>query len=128
MGKVSPNGLQVIPNPGVLIYEFTGAMVGGVGAPLTFPPPCDASVSCCGQSCGDPIDLSTGLFVYTHTDLSLPDVIPLTLTRTYRQGDSYSRAFGIGTTHPYDIFLYTPNADTDIYLILPDGGRIHFSK
>jgi len=128
LGKVSPNGQSIVPNPGVFIYGFTGAMIGGVGAPPTYPPPCDASVSCCGQSCGDPIDLGTGLFVYTHTDLSLPDVIPLSLTRTYRQGDPTSRAFGIGTAHPYDIFLWSPNAGTDIYLILPDGGRIHFTE
>ena len=60
--------------------------------------------------------------------MALPDVIPLTLTRTYRPNDPTSRAFGIGTSHPYDIFLITPNGDTDIYLILQDGGRIHFIK
>ena len=77
---------------------------------------------------GEPVDLGTGLFTYTQTDLALPDVIPLTLTRTYRPNDPTSRAFGIGTSHPYDIFLITPNGDTDIYLILQDGGRIHFVK
>jgi RHS repeat-associated protein len=121
LGKVSPNGLQVIPDPGVLIYEFTGAIAGGAGAPTPAPPEGNGN-----GSGGEPVDLSTGLLIYTHTDLVLPDVIALTLTRTYRQSDPYSRAFGIGATHPYDIFLWTPNNDTDIYLILPDGGRIHF--
>ncbi|HEY6271049.1 MAG TPA: DUF6531 domain-containing protein [Terriglobales bacterium] len=128
-GKVSPNGLKVIPNPGVLIYQFTGAMVGSAGAPPDGPQPCEPSggTPCPCTSCGDPIDLGTGLFVHTETDLVLPDVIPLTLTRTYRQNDTVSRAFGIGTTHPYDIFLYGLQADSgDIYLILPDGGRVHF--
>lgn len=39
------------------------------------------------------------------TDLALPDVVPIALTRTYRQADSRSRAFGIGASHPYDMFL-----------------------
>jgi RHS repeat-associated protein len=129
LGKVSPDGQTIVPNPGVYIYEFTGAMVGGAGAPTNGPSPCDSStgVPCPHPCCGDPIDLSTGLFVHTETDLTLTDVIPLALTRTYRQNDPISRAFGVGTSHPYDIFLWTPNRDVDLYLILQDGGRIHFT-
>jgi YD repeat-containing protein len=71
----------------------------------------------------------------------LPDVIPLALTRTYRPNDYISRAFGIGTNHNYDIFLVGDNngrqgADGNPFpegytyqdLILPDGGRIHFTR
>ena len=72
---------------------------------------------------GEPVDLSTGLFVYERTDLVLPDTIPISLTRTYRQSDTVSRPFGIGMTHPYEIFMV---GDTRPYtyqeLILPDGG------
>ncbi|MFY9620674.1 MAG: kelch repeat-containing protein [Pyrinomonadaceae bacterium] len=76
---------------------------------------------------GDPVDLSTGLFVYRKTDLILPDVIPVELSRTYRQNDSNARSFGKGFTHPYDMFIY---GDTANYgeIILPDGARIHFDK
>ncbi len=123
LGRVAPGGLEVVPDPGVLIYGFSGAMVGDSGAPPNGPPPGNND-----NHGGEPVDLSTGLFTYTHTDLALPDVIPLTLTRTYRPNDPTSRAFGVGTSHPYDIFLITPNGDTDIYLILQDGGRIHFVK
>jgi YD repeat-containing protein len=123
LGRVAPGGLEVVPDPGVLIYGFSGAMVGDSGAPPNGPPPGNDD-----GSGGEPVDLSTGLFTYTHTDLALPDLIPLTLTRTYRPNDPTSRAFGIGTSHPYDIFLITPNGDADIYLILQDGGRIHFVK
>jgi len=35
----------------------------------------------------------------------LPDVMPIELTRTYRQMDARCRAFGVGTTHPYDMFI-----------------------
>ena len=127
LGKVSPDGLHIIPNPGVHIYGFTGAMVGDANAPVNGPPACDGGAH--GPTppfCGDPIDLSTGHFVHRETDLVLPDVIPLTLTRTYRQNDPYSRAFGIGTTHTYDIFAWTPGPDSDFYLILQDGSRIRF--
>ncbi len=77
--------------------------------------------------------MQTGLFIYNKTDLVLNDVIPLNLTRTYRQADSISRDFGIGTTMPYDIFMvgddaYTPEGYTYQDLILPDGGRIHFTR
>ncbi len=120
LGRVAPGGQQIVPDPGVLIYGFSGAMVGDAGAPPNGPAP----GNCCSD--GDPVDLGTGLFVYTHTDLALQDVIPLTLTRTYRPNDPTSRAFGIGTNHPYDIFLISPDSDADIYLILADGGRVHF--
>ncbi len=50
---------------------------------------------------GDPVDLGTGLFVYQHNDLQLPDsVMPFALTRTYRPGDNNSHSFGIGTGEP----------------------------
>jgi RHS repeat-associated protein len=123
-GKVSVDGSQIVPDPGVEIYEFTGAMVASpsfaktVGPPLYAPP-----------TGGEPVDLSSGLFVYEKTDLVLPDVIPLVLDRTYTADDSLSRSFGVGAMQFYDIFLV---GDTFPYtyqeLCLPDGGRIHFYR
>ena len=47
-------------------------------------------------------------------------------SRTYRQNDSVSRTFGVGATHPYEIFLVgDTNPWTYVDLILPDGGRVH---
>lgn len=73
------------------------------------------------------MDLGTGLFVHNQTDLVLPDVIPITLSRTYRQNDPTSRSFGKGATNPYDMFIY---GDTANYgeIILPDGSRVHFDR
>jgi RHS repeat-associated protein len=123
IGSVSPNGQQVVPDPGVAVYEFTGAMV----ASPTYAPPIGPVPD--GPTDGDPVDLATGLFVLTNTDLFLPDVLPITLNRTYRPQDSRSRAFGIGTTHPYDIFLVGNVAPwTWQDLILPDGSRIHYDR
>jgi RHS repeat-associated protein len=121
-GKVSSNGISVVPDPGVYIYQLTGAMVGGGGGP---PPPC--IVFCAGS--GDPVDLATGLFTYRKTDIRLTDTIPVAVNRTYRTNDSVSRAFGIGATDDYDIY-FTGNTFpyTYIELILANGSRIRFNR
>jgi hypothetical protein len=53
--------------------------------------------------------LGTGLFILSRTDLFLPDVLPVALTRIYRPQDANTRPFGIGTTHPYALFLWSAN-------------------
>jgi RHS repeat-associated protein len=124
-GKVSSNKKSIIPNPGVQIYTLTGAMVGSQSlAPATAPPP--GNINSKG---GEPVDLSTGLFVYNHTDLAVSDILPITLTRTYRPADGQSHAFGIGASHPYDMFL-VGNAPIYSYtdLILPDGESIQYEQ
>ena len=49
------------------------------------------------------VDLHSGRFVMRQTDLFVPDVLPLSLTRTYISWDYHSRAFGVAANHPYDI-------------------------
>ncbi len=61
LGQVTPDGRQVRPNPGVALYQFTGAMV---GAPWSPGPPKGN-----GPAGADPVDLSTGQFVMEKTDL-----------------------------------------------------------
>jgi RHS repeat-associated protein len=122
-GTVTPDGKQVVPDPGVVIYEFTGIMISGGGN----PPP-NGPNGGNGPRDGDPVDLGTGLFVLEKTDVYLQDTMPIALTRTYRPGDNQSRAFGIGATHPYDMFLWSVNNYHEADLILPDGGRIHFVR
>lgn len=127
-GRVTADGKQIVPNPGVVIYQFSGAMVGGGKgfAPGTAP------AACSHQQCrptADPVDPATGLFVYENTDFILPDTIPIKFTRTYRQNDSTPRAFGIGATDSYDIFLTgTVFPYTYLDLVLPDGSRIHYPR
>lgn len=124
-GEIAADGMQIVPNPGVAIYELTGAMVSlPSNAPAEGPPP-----GGCGGSAGDPVDCYTGLFLHTRTDLAVAGTLPIEVTRTYRQRDNTSRAFGIGTNHLYDIFTVgdvSPYTYQD--LILPDGGRIHFPR
>jgi hypothetical protein len=55
MGRVSANGRQVVPNPDVALYRFTGAMINSGRTPPGYGP---------GQGTpdgGDPVDLGTGL-------------------------------------------------------------------
>lgn len=132
-GTVTPDGKQVVLDPGIAIYRFTGAMAScycaaprlGGGTPPNFGP---APGNTNGDD-GDPVDLGTGLFVLEKTDLLLPDLLPLALTRTYRPEDPNPRPFGIGMTHRYQTFLV---GDTTNYsyaqLILPDGGRVHYTR
>ncbi|MBA3241725.1 MAG: Ig-like domain-containing protein [Acidobacteria bacterium] len=123
-GSVTADGRQVVPDAGVVVYEFTGFMIGAGNAPPNIGPPCGS----CAQD-GDPVDLATGLFLYEKSDLILPDTLPLVLKRTYRPLDNAKRAFGIGTTHPYELFMSggSPVAN-NLDLILPDGGRVPYVR
>jgi RHS repeat-associated protein len=181
-GTVTPNGTSIVPDAGVGIYEFSGAMVAGPdkspppgppppgcnnsacsppgpdngppgdpdggppGKPRPDPPPCKGGggsggggSGCSGDhptsQDGEPVDLYTGLFIKAHTDMMLTDVWSLALTRVYRQNDMQVRAFGIGATHNYQVFLVGAVVDannSDFYkylqLILPDGGRVQFDR
>jgi RHS repeat-associated protein len=122
-GSVSPDGKQVIPDPGVVIYEFSGIMISGSGAP---PDKAPRPGNC--RKGGDPVDLSTGLFLYEKADLTLQDTMPVEIRRVYRPQDPTSRSFGIGTTFRYDMFLWSVNNYQEADLILPDGARIHFVR
>jgi len=124
-GTVTPDGSQIMPDPGVVLYEFSGTMVATPTiAPPEAPKPCDPD-----SSCGEPVDASTGLFVYKKTDLAVADVMPINLTRTYRSRDTEMRPFGIGASHPYEMFIVgTTWPYTFVDLILADGGRVHFDR
>jgi RHS repeat-associated protein len=124
-GTVSANGKQIIPDTGVVIYEFTGIMFGSSGDPASKAPKAGNGP---GNQCCDPVDTGTGLFVQTNTDLVVADTLPIRLRRTYRPEDNASRAFGIGATHQYEMFLWSINNYQEVDLILPDGGRIHYVR
>src|SRR5713226_6976066 len=120
-GSVTADGKQVVPNPGVGLQRLT--CNNSMWNPFSpgGPPPGD------GSRAGDPVDLGTGLFVYRKTDLVLPDAIPISLTRTYRQNDPASRAFGYGATHPYEMYLLL-GFWSYVDVVLPDGAKIHYDE
>lgn len=122
-GTVSEDRLHAVPDPEVEIYEFTGAMIAdpqNPGAP-------EKSPTAGGEKGGEPVDLSTGLFIYEHTDLYLPDVIPLVLTRSFNSGDGQRRAFGISTNFEYGMFLYGQPGKAPTDLFLADGSNIKYT-
>jgi hypothetical protein len=122
IGRIGADGLRGIPDPSTRFYELTGAMfTTGSSPPPKAPPPAN-----CKQK-GDPVDLSTGMLIVENTDLVLPDVLPLSFTRTYRPSDSVVRPFGIGTNHSYGVFLWSAQQYQQVDLILPDGGRVHYA-
>lgn len=127
LGHVSSDSKWVVPDPNTQIWSFDGAMVAlpgnapGTGALQGNPRD------------GEPVDLQTGLFMYTKTDFVLHDVIPISLTIRYRQSDFTSRSFGIGANMDYDMFLVGDSMDTSegyTYqdLIFADGSRVHFTR
>ena len=75
LGTVTPT--QVVPEPMTRFYAFTGASFNDANTP---PPPGPPPGDCCGND-GDPVNLTTGIFTYEMTDLVVPDVMPLVLTR-----------------------------------------------
>src|SRR5437660_5568250 len=122
--NTNADGRSIVPDPGVVIYEFTGAMITQTGTAASSAPPLGND-----QHVADPVNLSTGLFVYTKTDLFVPDVLPLSFSRTYRVNDSRSRSFGIGASDSFDIYLIGDTRPwTYQELVLPDGGRVHFDR
>lgn len=91
--------------------------------PVKFKAPGD------GYSCaGDPCDTKTGLYYQSDTDITVPDVMQITFTRTYRTEDTASRVFGIGASHPYDQYMLRDDLCTAARVILPDGAYIHFAR
>ena len=127
-GTVNKAGTQVIPGRGTYVTDFDGAMINVSGEP-------DSAKSWLGKFlnfAGDPVDPSTGLYHMTQTDLTVSDVIPLTLTRGYNSGDGNQRQFGTNSTDLYDTFLThdqdEPLLYTEADLNLADGQKVHFTR
>ena len=150
-GHVSADGRQVLPDPGVAIYEFTGAMIGAAcestdpadfgigdgdgdecGPPAPPPPPTAPPPYNCQNNAGDPVDCALGLFSHTRTDIFLKDTVPFAFTRTYRSQDTAVRALGAGTEHNYGMYIRwsaaTTSAPEQFIWVRSDGSQIAFPK
>ena len=54
--------------------------------------------------CGDPVNMSTGAFVYAHTDIQVPAKgIPLDFVRTYNSNDEGDGALGYGWSQNWQL-------------------------
>jgi RHS repeat-associated protein len=128
-GTVSADGKQVVPDPGVRVYEFSGAMINDGNTPPPNGPKCSFWATLfSGCHGGDPVDPQSGLFTSETTDLYLPGPIPISLTRVYRQGDTNARAFGLATNFTYGMFLWSANQYQEADFVMPDGARVHYIR
>lgn len=121
-GTVTQDGKQVTPDNGTGFRQIMGfgLAIGSTTAAKGTP---------VGQicNCGDPVDLATGFFMNTETDMSIADVIPISVTRSYMSNDTAVHAFGVGTNFTYAMHLYTPDSNSDVYLVLSDGSQVHYT-
>jgi len=128
-GTVTADGKRIVPDPGVRVYEFSGAMINSGAVPPDKGSKCSWWARTFGGCTeGDPVDPQTGLITNQVTDLYLPGSMPLSLTRAYRQGDTSSRAFGLATNFTYGMFLWSAQQYQQADLILPDGARVHYVR
>ncbi len=108
------------------IFHYTGQSNDAVCPP---DPPEEATTPNCPDGCdADPVSMMTGLYYQQDTDIEVPDVLPITLTRTYRTKDTASHAFGIGASHPYDQYMLRDDLCSEVRIILPDGGYRAFLR
>ena len=128
-GTVTADGKQIVPDPGVKVYEFSGAMINDGNTPPPNGPKCSWwSTLLFGCHDGDPVDPQSGLFASQTTDLYLPGPMPISLTRVYRQNDPNARAFGLATNFTYGIFLHSENQYQEADLVMPDGAKVHYVR
>jgi len=104
--------------PAVSIYDGPGDQqlwkMERAGSPL---PDTSSQVFC--------TDGSMGIMVQRKADFLFQDDPNLNFTRVYRNLDDRSRAFGVGGTDSFEIFL-TGTMGVAIDLFMEDGVRVHF--
>src|ERR1700733_1666925 len=118
----TPGGVRKAPNP-ALLANFPTLPTGGHGAPIPL---------FAGQSPPNrwSVDLKSGAFLHVQTDIYLPDVIPINLSRTYSSFDHFrDRDFGVGTSSSYEIYLTGDNVVFKyIDIGFPDQSSVHMPR
>ncbi|WLQ45627.1 RHS repeat-associated core domain-containing protein (plasmid) [Streptomyces laculatispora] len=125
-GQVSADGRQVVPDAKTRVWSFHGAMFN-----ISDLVPWDLTglKDVIDWLSGDPVDLATGLLTDSHTDLGVTDPLgSAEVTRTYWQGDTHPRAFGIGRDLSYNAFLHSEKQYEQVDLYLPGGQKVHFTR
>lgn len=140
---VDPQGRQIVPAPNAAgITAFNGAGITTGPSPPSEPckgvdcvpgggPPdcrtCGDSPDSAGRApAGDPVSVTTGIFSKSETDIVLPDAYPIVLNRSHVAGDAIDRAFGISTSHNWEIYLWRPDPNfwTELNVIMANGVRV----
>ncbi len=147
-GKVSSNGMQIIPDPdpsypghgyGLVHFDWHGPMV---------PPPPGNNPSFCATCANGqqdpnlagpdefgyvPVDLASGLDVLQTTDIAINGSRgSISIERVYRAGSGNPGPFGLGTGHNYSYELNTAAFLTQgqgiIGLVMPDQNQFPFNQ
>jgi RHS repeat-associated protein len=59
---------------------------------------------------GDPVELASGVFVISNTDLQVPSpYLPIQFTRSYRSGRPYDGPFGFSWDHNFNVYVRVLN-------------------
>lgn len=125
-GQVSRDGKQVVPDAKTKIWAFHGAMFNFNDLVPWDLPMLDDAIAWLS---GDPVDLNTGLLTDSRTDLAVTGGnLAADVTRTYWQGDTQSRAFGIGRDLTYNAFFNSKVPYQEVDLYLPGGKKIHYVR
>ncbi|MEU9348392.1 RHS repeat-associated core domain-containing protein [Streptomyces sp. NPDC048278] len=125
-GQVSADGTQIVPDKKTRVWAFHGAMFNISTLPSWATSWLDDAIDWLS---GDPVDLSTGLLTDSRTDLAVDDQLtPIEVTRTYWQGDTASRAFGIGRDLIYNAFLHSEEQYQEVDLYVPGGQKVHYVR
>ncbi|MDF2836649.1 MAG: hypothetical protein K0Q63_2289, partial [Paenibacillus sp.] len=75
----------------------------------------------------DPINLATGDFIFSHSNMSLSAIMPLDFTLTYHSRDKYNGAVGVGWHHSFDWRL-VPYGEDALKVISPEGAQYVFEE
>ncbi|MEG8281212.1 RHS repeat-associated core domain-containing protein [Streptomyces sp. AHA2] len=125
-GTVTRDGKQVVPDDKTRVWAFHGAMLS-----ISDVIPFDVSAisDIVDWLSGDPVDLQTGLLTDSRTDLGVSGPLgSAEVTRTYWQGDTRPRAFGIGRDLSYNLYLHSKRLYSEVDLYLPGGKKVHFVR
>ncbi|RYJ22027.1 Rhs-family protein [Streptomyces sp. L-9-10] len=125
-GRVSADGKQVVPDAKRRVWAFHGAMFNTGQLPPWLTSWLKDTLDWLS---GDPVELSTGMLTDSRTDLAVSDSLgSAEVTRTYWQGDTYKRAFGIGRDLIYNSFLHSAQPYREVDLYLPGGAKVHYTR
>ncbi|MCJ8014565.1 DUF6531 domain-containing protein [Paenibacillus sp. KQZ6P-2] len=73
----------------------------------------------------DPINLSTGDFIFNQTNIDVQALLPLDMTLTYHSRDRYDGDFGVGWHHTYERKLEFHEGGV-LYAVSPEGASFRF--
>lgn len=112
----------------ILASDYYGDRTGNYDLSLSVAPPVfnpEDLPQDDGPYGGDPVNVVTGDFFHSHTDIAIPgNGVPLSFTRYYHSGSSINRYLGYGWTHNYDWYLEFPSGAVKVFY--PDGHAVAF--